>query len=980
MRLSIKLLLGSLSIFLTLHTASPMIAGAQEEYPIYCDLMDDDDCDLFLSAAAAMTEVRSATSDLTFQFEMTGIPEIPFENLTLEVTQDSAFALTDEANESMEKMVALMQGDLAAMQANSTAFGEAYVGLISGLTVDSDLTVTVSEDMIQLIEMIAEEEGNPIPFDLATEFRLRTRIVDNAAYFNISDIAAFMPFIAAVGDIWLGFEYGEFLKFMVEMDVFADGFTDMSQQEWEQMRPFITTSASSGRGPMASMLATLPIGAEIAPFLLVERIEDGEIDGHAVANFRTTIDYITLLEEPGIQKILVDAMYEQGVIGPNASAQEIDDMLFLASNFGPPLLDTLGLQVVESIDLESALMLRSEVMLDWDVAQLRPLLEMAGEMDTSDMEDLPVITMFGRTNYTNHNEPVVVDKPDTALIFKFDDLIAIIEAEIAAEEQALVEEAPAPVIVAGELTPISSDAEALYLDAVAYMNDGDHLAAIPYLDDAIQLDPENAEYYAQRGRAHYFLAKYETALLDFQSAIDIKPSAVSLNGRGASTRELGDLESAIADFEAAIELEPSYPQAHYNLAYAYSTLGDYEQAVASYTDAIDVHPEYVDAYKDRGVAYYELGDYEAALRDYEAALEIDPTFAKAYIDRGNVYLAYEQYSDAEESYTTAIELDATDPIAYNNRGWSRHLQNGYDGALADYSSAIELAPRYVTAYYNRADLYRTLTEYELAIQDYDTILSIDPESGWAHYDRGLSYYDLSNYEVAISDFDAYLEFDPTNQFAYFYRGYSHYALGNTEQEIADYTAAIEIDPEYDIAYYFRALTYIDAGENAAALEDLNEAVRLRPDDIDFLNERGLLYIDEGETALGIADFDRIIELAPDDSTGYINRSYAHHLEEEYELALEYAGAAIEVDPENPIAWGNRADALGRLGDIEQALADFEKALELDPDHAAAYRDRGDLFERLERLPEAIADLTRYLELEPDAEDREEVEDKIAAME
>ena len=82
-------------------------------------------------------------------------------------------------------------------------------------------------------------------------------------------------------------------------------------------------------------------------------------------------------------------------------------------------------------------------------------------------------------------------------------------------------------------------------------------AAILWYNQAIKLNPDDAEAYYDRGVAKYELKDYAGAIADCDEAIKLKPdSALVYHARGCFKEKLEDYEQALADFNEAIKLDP----------------------------------------------------------------------------------------------------------------------------------------------------------------------------------------------------------------------------------------------------------------------------------------------------------------------------------------------------------------------------------------------------------------------------------------
>ena len=129
-------------------------------------------------------------------------------------------------------------------------------------------------------------------------------------------------------------------------------------------------------------------------------------------------------------------------------------------------------------------------------------------------------------------------------------------------------------------------------------NDG---LAIADLDEALTLDPENADAYYIRGTIHVYLKRYERVVNDMAEALRIKPgNAQAWFNRGLAHAELDELALAIDDL----------------------------------TEAIRLDPDNADAYRGRGDCHRYRGEYDLAITDFNAALGLDPEHAWSYRGTG----------------------------------------------------------------------------------------------------------------------------------------------------------------------------------------------------------------------------------------------------------------------------------------------------------------------------------------------------------
>lgn len=179
--------------------------------------------------------------------------------------------------------------------------------------------------------------------------------------------------------------------------------------------------------------------------------------------------------------------------------------------------------------------------------------------------------------------------------------------------------------------PPLEDAGAYVEEGKALSEEGLYLEAIDHFSAAIDMEPTDAEVYFLRGRAHYDyavqLVKAETgqgpesvfvlpdeaaehmelALADYTSAVELDPQyAKAYNNRGNAYASLGDSEKAIEDYDVALELDDTLSLAYFNRGLMYYRVTEYEKAIADLETYLELEVEA----EDRG----QVEDFVERLR------------------------------------------------------------------------------------------------------------------------------------------------------------------------------------------------------------------------------------------------------------------------------------------------------------------------------------------------------------------------------
>jgi tetratricopeptide (TPR) repeat protein len=488
----------------------------------------------------------------------------------------------------------------------------------------------------------------------------------------------------------------------------------------------------------------------------------------------------------------------------------------------------------------------------------------------------------------------------------------------------------------------------------------DYHEAICMWERVIQLDPQDAMAYNNRGAAYADLGQHQWAIRDYDQAIRLDPKdAAAYYNRGNAYADLGQHERAIQDFDQAIQLDPKLAMAYSNRGAAYAALGQHQRAIQDYDQAIQLDPKLAMAYNNRGVAYRNLGQPQRAIQDLDQAIQLDPKDAAAYGNRGAAYAALGQHERAIQDFDQTIQFDPKDAAAYYNRGLAYGALGQHQWAIRDYDQAVQLDPKLARAYSHRGLAYADLGQPQRAIQDLDQALQLDPKLARAYNNRGFAYAALGQHQRAI-------QLDPKLAMAYSNRGFAYAALGQHERAIQDCDQAVQLDPKLAMAYNNRGATYLDLGQSQRTIQDCDQAIKLDPKLAMAYYNRGAAYLDLGQLQRAIQDCDQAIQLDPNYAMAYYNRGIAYRRLGQLERAIQDYDQAIQLNPKHATAYGNRGLVHLALGDYEQAIADFNHVLTLDPKDARAHYALAYVWARQKDLAKALEHLRHAIEVDPQA--------------
>ncbi|HXE88174.1 MAG TPA: tetratricopeptide repeat protein [Hyphomicrobiaceae bacterium] len=361
---------------------------------------------------------------------------------------------------------------------------------------------------------------------------------------------------------------------------------------------------------------------------------------------------------------------------------------------------------------------------------------------------------------------------------------------------------PVPLLLA--LPLILLLASALAEDTAAIRDAGAALArgnldqAVALYSQALQdktlANERRAILLSDRGVAHARLQNPREAIEDFNRAVQLFPEYAAIyNNRGNVLLGIGAVREAMKDFDRALLLAPGYAAAYSNRAGAQVRLGEVDLAVADYTKAISLVPTSPAALTGRGRAHLAARRPQTAIRDLTRAINLDARFSAAYRARAEAKMVAAHYDEAIEDFSRAIAFEARNAELYLLRGDAYLAANNAASAAKDFSTAIDISPRNARAWAARGLAYAKADAYEDALNDLGRAIELEPRSAKAFAYRAWTYRKQQP-ELGLKDVERALKLDPNSAEAYWARGEIAEARGQPVEAAVDIAKALALDP------------------------------------------------------------------------------------------------------------------------------------------------------------------------------------------
>lgn len=143
------------------------------------------------------------------------------------------------------------------------------------------------------------------------------------------------------------------------------------------------------------------------------------------------------------------------------------------------------------------------------------------------------------------------------------------------------------------------------------------------LNELIDLEPNSAYLYFQRGLVKEMNLKYKECIPDFTKVIELDPKMkFSRTNRGYAYRHIGESEKAIEDFKAEMSINPEAVYSYEHISMVYYLDKDYKNALENVNIAIEKDSTNSICFKTRALIFKATENKEKACTDKEKAVEM----------------------------------------------------------------------------------------------------------------------------------------------------------------------------------------------------------------------------------------------------------------------------------------------------------------------------------------------------------------------
>lgn len=473
------------------------------------------------------------------------------------------------------------------------------------------------------------------------------------------------------------------------------------------------------------------------------------------------------------------------------------------------------------------------------------------------------------------------------------------------------------------------------------LREKDTLAAITYVDKALEIDKYDANVWAARGQINLMLEKYADAEKDLDEATYLggHESSHYIN-RALARYHQNNLKGSMSDYDLALDIDPNNFIGHYNRGLLRARIGDSNRALEDFDFVLSIDPDNMMATFNRGLLRSKTGDFSGAETDYTTVLNVYPNFYAGYYYRAEArkILGNQRGYEEDELKMLRLQIEKIDPtkvdtskgeetrkrsdknmqnyrklVVADKEDISRNYTSEFRGRVQNKRVQVKSEPFFILSYYEKSNEISRGIHYHKFIDDVNQRKVLPYPLLITNREKSLNAKEADKHFKLIDEQSANIDKYPTDVLYRFGRGLDFFLVQNIDDAIDDFNVAIKIDPDFYPAYFMRAMAKIRQLEYEKAEESIDET-------------QGQRSVIDYEIVLN--DFRNVIKLAPDFVYAYYNRARLYFELKDFQAALADYSEAIKLNPDFAEAYFNRGLIHIFLGDNKSGVADLSKAGEL----------------------------------------------------
>ncbi len=206
--------------------------------------------------------------------------------------------------------------------------------------------------------------------------------------------------------------------------------------------------------------------------------------------------------------------------------------------------------------------------------------------------------------------------------------------------------------------PAAGDLKIVALDYVLL---NDYTSAARYLEQSLQMNPDDVEARYHLGRVRYQQNQFDPAIAAFEEVLRRDPTDVKAEDNlGLCLEARNRVDAALVAYRKAIDMESAaslrYDQPYLNLGKLLTTMNRAAEAVPILEQGAVIAPDSATVRYEMGRAQFNLEHFELAREQLERAVTLDPNNSSPHYLLGRIYQRLGRREQAARQFKLTEEL------------------------------------------------------------------------------------------------------------------------------------------------------------------------------------------------------------------------------------------------------------------------------------------------------------------------------------
>lgn len=427
----------------------------------------------------------------------------------------------------------------------------------------------------------------------------------------------------------------------------------------------------------------------------------------------------------------------------------------------------------------------------------------------------------------------------------------------------------------------------------------------------------------------------------------------------------GEYASAILDYQDALRIQPS-AGIYYAIAKDYFYLNKYPSALQNCKTAVTLEPDQLEYQDLLSNIFSAVGQFDSAAVVLEGIISKDSSRVQSYYALARIYESSKPLT-AIKIYNKLTDIIGPDwdilihiSELYDNLGQT-------DNAVLSLKKLLSIDPSNSSVQKLLVQLYEKAKRYGDALKVIDDILQFTPDDLQARQLKAQIYLDQDDYKSAAKEF-SYIVDQPGVPLdskikvgiLYFTQALKDSSLFPAAQDIFN-----KIDKDtanWQVKMYLGAIA-ISQGNDSSAIKYFDQVTKLASWNPEGWIRLGGLYFDNHKYEEAAKLMKEALPSFPDNFTINLIMGLALAQQNKYAEAKVYLKKSLTINPNDINALSGYGFTLSQLHEDNEAIIYLQKALRFSPNDLNLLGTLGLIYDNLKRTAESDSIYQKALEID-----------------